>query len=115
MTDLLELIKRYVPDRKTATALAEALIDANMVVYKPQNNDTTLVVEAFTKNFGVTKTSRYDRYATTRLLKHYNAQQLVKIIEVLAQHQTDVYCPVIGNISQLEQKWVSVRRFLTTL
>ena len=115
MDDLLNLIKRYVADRKTATALAEALIDSGMVVYRPHDSEVDQVTTAFTKSFGTTSTSRYDRYAATRLIKRYPPKELIKIIEILAQHRGDAYCPVIGNVHQLEQKWVSVQRFLTTL
>lgn len=115
MDDLLSLIKRFVTDRATATRLAESLIDEGFVVFRAHDSEVDQIIIAFSKSFGTTSVSRYDRYSATRLIKRYPAKELIKIIEILAQHRGDTYCPVIGNIRQLEIKWVSVQRFLTTL
>lgn len=70
------------------------------------------VIEAFKISFGTTKASQYDRYAAKRLYTKHGAQNIVTIIEALASYGGDKYAPAVNSVRQLEEKWVSVGKFL---
>jgi len=91
------------------------LLDQGFVTFKTNENETEEVCQAFKKSFGTTSVNRYDRYAANRLLTKYSVNELIQLIEILSQHKDDKYCPVISSIKQLEDKWISVRRFIKTL
>ena len=114
MNDLLKVIGQFTDDT-TAARIAEALVDAGYVTLKFGDKDVSAVVEAFKAAFGTTGSNRYDRYAAKRLTGRYSVLEIKRVISVLAEHQGDQYCPVIGSVLQLEQKWVSVGRYLTRL
>lgn len=115
MNDLVKLIQDYIPNQKTAVALAEALLDEGFIAKKPMNTDVDRIVTAFKKSYGTTKVSRYDRYAAKRLLERYSVDDVIGIIKITASFQGHKYCPVVGSVVQLEQKWVNIKRFMQTM
>jgi hypothetical protein len=96
-------------------SISEALLDQGFISFKANDNETEEICQAFKKSFGTTSVSRYDRYAASRLLTKYNVKDLIQLIEILANHKDDKYCPVVSSIRQLEEKWIGVRRFIKTL
>lgn len=80
-----------------------------------RNNDVQAIVDTFTQCFETTATSKYDRFAANRLAKKHGAKKIVQIIQILAAHSGDKYCPTINNIRQLEDKWPSIGNFFNKL
>jgi hypothetical protein len=76
------------------------------------NPEINKIVDGFKDAFGTTKTTKYDRFAAKRLADRHGADLIVLAITALSQRQDLPYAPVVRNISQLEEKWVSVIKFL---
>jgi hypothetical protein len=109
---VVELITQIVRDVPTAEMVVDRLIEEGLLNLGYGNSDVDRVVEQFTNTFGTTKTTKYDRFASHRLVSKYGTQAVCGIIQLLAQHSTEPYAPVVGSIAQLEDKWVSVLSFL---
>lgn len=97
---------------KTAEMIVERLMEEGLLVIGYGDKDVERVVQKFTDSFGTTKTSRQDRWAAHRLARKYGSQAVCGIIQILAENSTEKYAPVVGSITQLEEKWVSVLRFV---
>ena len=95
-----------------AESVLERLNDEGVLHLGYGNAEIDQVVEKFADTFGTTKTSKYDRFATARLVKKYGAQAVIGVIGLLGQLSDQPYAPVAGNIVQLEEKWVSILSFL---
>lgn len=78
-----------------------------------RNKDVQTIIEAFTKAFGTTKVSAPDRWAAKRLHVKYGADEVAKVIQALASRGGDQFAPVVNSVSELENKWVSVGKFLS--
>jgi hypothetical protein len=76
------------------------------------NKDVNEIVEAFKQSFGTTATSRYDRFAASRLSKTHGTEEIVRVIQVLARYGNNRYAPTVNSISELEKKLVSVGNFI---
>jgi hypothetical protein len=96
--------------------LAEAilvLLEAESVLHLGYGDaEIDGVIDKFTLCFGTTKTTKYDRYAAHRLVAKYSGHAVAGIIELLASRSKERYAPLVNNITQLEEKWVSVLAFL---
>ena|SRR5258708_31608024 len=109
---VIRLVTDIVGDQATAKMVVEVLTEEGLLTLGYGDADIDRVVQKFTDTFGTTKTSKYDRYAARRLAQKYGSQAVCGIIQLLAEHSTEKYAPVIGSISQLEEKIVSVLNFL---
>jgi hypothetical protein len=109
---ILEAITKIVGDVDKAEAILDLLSEEGVLHIGYGNADIDIVVKKFTDTFGTTKVSKYDRYATGRLVNKYGSQSIVGIIQMLADHSTEKYAPVVGSLRQLEEKIVSVLNFL---
>jgi len=76
------------------------------------NHDVNSIVTSFKESFGTTKITKYDRWAASRLAKKYGADYVVNIIRALAAKSGERYAPTVNSVSQLEEKLLSVMRFL---
>ena len=79
------------------------------------DSEVDSIIEKFKTTFGTTKASKHDRYAAHRLAGKYGSQSVCGIIQMLAEHRDEKYVPVIGSVTQLEDKMVSVLHFLRSL
>jgi hypothetical protein len=116
-TWVVQLVAQIVQDGtrqpvQTAEIIVERLTEEGLLHLGYGDRDVDQVVEKFADTFGTTKTSRYDRYAARRLCAKYDAQAVCGIIHLLGQFTDHKYAPVVGSITQLEEKWVSVMNFL---
>jgi hypothetical protein len=113
----LEISKQTIYNaRKAYEPLSEALktINDNSQVDK-RNPDIQEIIDAFTENFGTTKSTRWDRYAAKRLSDKYGADRIVKVIQILAAHGGEPYVPSVGSVRELEEKLVKVQSFFKRL
>ena len=109
---VIELITNIVKDKPTAEMIVDRLMEEDLLNLGYGNSDIDAVVIQFSETFGTTKTSKYDRFAAKRLTEKYGRDSIVGIIQLLGKRKSEKYCPVVGNISQLEEKIVSVMNFL---
>lgn len=107
-----ELIANIIKDKPTAEMVVERLMEEDLLNLGYGNSDIDAVVIQFSETFGNTKTSKFDRFAAKRLTEKYGRDSIVGIIQLLGKRKDEKYCPVVGNISQLEEKIVSVMNFL---
>jgi hypothetical protein len=76
------------------------------------DKDINFVVNSFKDTFGTTKTTKYDRFAASRLIKKYDAGPIVSIMSALAKRSEDQFAPVVNSVSQFETKLPSIIKFL---
>jgi hypothetical protein len=74
--------------------------------------DIDEVLDIFQLTFGTTTVIKTDRFAASRLTKRYGAHQIAKVIVQLGKRQREQFAPTVNNLTQLEQKWPSVMRFI---
>lgn len=112
---ILELIAGITGDKPMADMIVERLQEEGLLVLGYGDKDVDQIVVKFSETFGTTKVSKYDRFAADRLAKKYGSQSICGIIQLLAEHSGEKYAPVVGSITQLEEKIVSVIHFLRHL
>ena len=113
----IELVAQMLPGNpttagSTAESIVDRLQDEGLLHLGYGDADIDRVVEKFQATFGTTKVSRTDRFAANRLVKKYGAQAVTGIIDLMGQSREDRYAPIVNNISELEDKFVSVTSFL---
>lgn len=96
----------------TAGMIVERMQDEGLLVLGFGDTDVDRVIETFKKTFGTTKATKYDRFAANRMCSKYGAQSVCGVITLLASSSAERFAPVVGSVSQLEEKWVSVLNFL---
>lgn len=109
---VFDLIKGIVKDEPTANMVLDVLVEEGVLNLDYGDDNIGRVVTSFTETFGTTKTSKYDRFAAKRLSDRYGVQAVTGVITLLGRKRDEPYAPVVGNIKQLEDKWVSVLNFL---
>lgn len=107
-----DLITPITGNKQTAEMVIDRLIEEGLIVFGHGNSDVDNIVETFTDTFGNTKTTQYDRFAANRLATTYGTKATVEIIRLLGSKRTEKYAPVVNNVRQLEDKFVSVMTFL---
>jgi hypothetical protein len=100
---------------QTAELIVDRLMEEGLLHLGHGDAEVDLIVDKFADTFGTTRTSRYDRFAARRLGVKYGSQAVCGIIQLLGEHRTDKYAPLVGSVTQLEEKWVSVLNFLRKL
>lgn len=109
---VVEIITKIVGDEPTAEMVVERLTEEGLLHLGYGDKDVDLIVTTFADTFGVTKTSRYDRFAAHRLAQKYGAQAVAGIVRLLAENSTEKFAPVVNSVAQLEDKMPSVLNFL---
>ena len=107
-----ELIANIIKDKPTAEMVVERLMGEDLLNLGYGNSDIDAVVIQFSETFGNTKTSKFDRFAAKRLTEKYGRDSIVGIIQMLGKRRDEKFAPMVGSIVQLEQKIVSVMKFL---
>ena len=110
--DAIKAITPIVGSIITAELVIDRLNESGYMQLGYGNGDVDNVVSTFSETFGTTKVSRADRFAASRLSKKYGAQSVTGIIKRYASLADDQYAPVIGSVTQLEDKWVNVMSFI---
>lgn len=110
--DAIKSITSLVGDRLTAEMVIERLNELGYMQLGYGNSDVDSIVSTFLETLGTTKASRADRFAANRLAKKYGAQSVNGIVRLYAGLRDDEYAPVIGSVTQLEDKWVNVMSFI---
>lgn len=109
---IAEMVQSGHNPKDTATRILERLKEEGVITTSYGNADVDVIIITFKNLFGTTKATRLDRFAASRLSKKYGSDAVVGIIKVLATRVNEPYCPVVGSITQLENKWVNVMSFL---
>lgn len=99
-------------DKPTASSVVERLMEEGLLTLGYGDTEVEKIVETFSQVFGTTKISRQDRYAAHRLAKKYTAQAVCGIISILGQLREERFAPTVGNVAELEEKWVKVENFV---
>lgn len=110
----LEISKTNLYDaKKRQDPLLQALktISAELPADR-RNKDIQLIVDTFVEVSGVTKTSKWDRFAAKRLADKHGAEEIAKLIQVYFSLDPNQYKPSINSIRQLEEKWVNVGNYM---
>lgn len=110
--DAIKAITPLIGNRLTAEMVIDRLQENGYLQLGYGNGDVDTIVGAFKDTLGTTKVSRPDRYAANRLAKKWGATSVVGIIKLYANLRDDDYAPVIGSVTQLEDKWVNVLTFI---
>lgn len=76
--------------------------------------DVSAVVDQFQMAFRTTATIRTDRFAASRLAKRHGQATVAHVIQTLAARRNEKFAPTVNNLTQLEQKWPTVERFVGT-
>lgn len=97
-------------DPSTAELIIERLSDEGLLHLGYGRAEVDQIVDAFRAEMGTTKVSQNDRFAANRLADKFGAQSVVYAIKAIAPGGQ--YVPVVNNISQLEDKWVSVMNYV---
>lgn len=110
---VVELVAREAGvDKPTAVAVVERLMEEGVLVLGFGDSEVERIVETFSQTFGTTKTSRNDRYAAHRLAQKQTAQAVCGIIQILGKLRDERFCPTVGSVTELEEKWVKVENFI---
>lgn len=76
------------------------------------NEEISEVIEHFKETFNTTRTSKWDRFAAGRLVKKHGVPAILKVIDALAATAGQKFAPSVNNVSQVEEKWPTIIRFL---
>lgn len=76
--------------------------------------DVSELVDHFQIAIPSTATIKTDRYAAARLAKRYGRATVLFIIQGLGKRRGEKFAPVVNNLTQLEQKWPQVERFVSS-
>lgn len=110
---ILEISKQTIHNCKSRNKI---LLEALKIVHaEPKeygDGEVNKVINAFTKAFGTTKSTKYDRFAAKRLSDKYTADEIVRAIDALSQTQSDKYSPSVRSVSQFEEKLPNIIRYL---
>lgn len=111
---LIEQIDHLIKNKATSEMVIDRLIDEGVLHIGYGNADVDKILEAFSRTFGTTKASKYDRFSASRLATKYGAQAVIGIVTLLGQGE-DKFKPVVNSVSQLEEKMPSVLNYLRNI
>lgn len=109
---ILELVEQICGNKVTAEAIVDRLQEEDLLKTHYGDDDIGKIVDAFKDTFGVTKATKYDRFAAKRLAAKHGTEAVCQIILLLKARADHQYAPVINSVAQMETKWVSVLKFL---
>jgi hypothetical protein len=115
-TEIATLCEVTTPTIHNAKKRQEPIIEALKTITAEaptdkRNPDVQMVCQAFMTAFDTTKISKWDRFAAKRLADKHGADNIVKVITVLALNASDKYAPSVNSVRQLEEKWVNVSNY----
>lgn len=109
---ILDLITKVVRDKPTAEMVVEVLQAEGLLVLGYGSSEIDNVVQKFVDTLGTTKTTKYDRFAASRLVKKYGEQAICGIIDLYGKSATEKFAPRVNNLTELEAKMPSILLFL---
>lgn len=109
---ILELIEQICGNKVIAEAIVDRLEEEDLLKTHYGDDDVSKIVDTFKDTFGVTKTTKYDRFAAKRLAAKHGTEPICQIILLLKARADHQYAPVINSVAQIETKWVSILKFL---
>lgn len=112
---VLALIESIVGDAPTAEMVLDRLQEEGFLHLGFGNRDVDLIVGTFADLWGTTKTTKYDRFAATRLAKsdrYGGAEGIVGLLKLYHSLSTDKYAPSVSSVVQLEEKLPAIVNFL---
>lgn len=113
ITTKFDVSKQRIYDaRKRLETVIESLKDAEPYKRDMRDKNILIISEAFQKAFGTTKVTNFDRYAAKRLYLKHTTDAIVAIINALAAHAGEEFCPIVNSITAIENKLPSIIAFL---
>lgn len=109
---IIGLIATITDNKVLAESIVERLEEENLLNIHYGDQDVGLIVQAFVDSFGNTKTSKWDRFAAKRLANKHGEQSVVSIIQLLSGLAEAPYAPSVNNVSDLENKFPQIIKFL---
>jgi len=106
------IVKTSGVDKAKAEQIVDLLTSEGLLTLGFGDTEIDAILDKFTVTFGTTRTSKYDRFAASRLAKKYGSQSIVGIIGLLAENAGERFCPVVNSVSEMEAKMPSVLNFL---
>lgn len=100
---------------RMANDILDTLVSEGIATVGYGDKDVQAITECFKSVFNTSKVSQSDRWAATRLANTYTAQAVCGIIKLLGQHSSEKFAPVVNNVTELENKFVSIMSFLRNL
>lgn len=76
--------------------------------------DVSAAVDQFQIMFHTTAPLKTDRFAASRLTKRHGLATVLFFIQQLGNRRTEKFAPVVNSLTQLEQKWPSIEKFIGT-
>lgn len=113
--NILAIIEGIVGDRDTAEQVLAALQDQGLITFSYGNQDVNAIIKTFAELFGSTKTTKYDRFAASRMAKspHYGGSAgVVGMLRLYHSLSGDKYAPSVSSVAQLEEKLPAIVAFL---
>lgn len=111
----LAIIEGIIGNKATAEKVLAALQDQGLIAFQYGNQDVNLIIQTFAQLFGSTKTTKYDRFAASRMAKspHYGgAAGVVGMLKLYHSLSGDKYAPSVSSVAQLEEKLPAIVAFL---
>lgn len=112
---VLDLITEIVGDDIKAKMVFDRLTEEGLLHVGFGDPEVDTIVKCFSDTFGTTKTSKADRYAARRLGSKYGSQAICGIITLMSKHAEEKYAPITNSVVELENKIVSVLKFLRSM
>lgn len=109
---IVGLVASLLKEGKGAEEIVDKLIDEGIFNEHYGNQEVSGVIETFKQTFGTTATSKYDRFAASRMVKKHGTESVVAVVKALGLLKDREYAPVVNNVSQMERKWASIVSFL---
>lgn len=101
------------PTHEVAVAVVDNLIHDGIINLSYAGDpEVSLILDSFQFHFGTTAVLRTDRYAASRLGKRHGVEEVCGAILALSARASEKYAPVVNNLTQLEQKWPAIQKFL---
>jgi hypothetical protein len=98
-----------------ATQIVDQLIEDGLLPLTMAGQpDVAAIIDQFQLAFHTTAPNKTDRFAAARLAKRHGSATVVYIIQEFSKRTNEKYAPTINNVTQLEQKWPTIVRFVSS-
>jgi hypothetical protein len=112
---VLQLIVDIVGDKPTAEMVYERLDEEGFLHIGYGDAEIDRITKTFAELWGTTKTSRFDRFAATRLARaerYGGAEGIVGLMKLFITMQSDKYAPSVSTVQQFEEKLPAIVVFM---
>lgn len=109
---VVDTLTRILGDVSTAETVVQVLQDEGWLNVGYGDQEVEQILAKFKDTYGTTKVTNSDRFAANRLAKQYGGRAVCGIIELLGGAVGEQFVPVVNNVVELENKWVSVLSFV---